>query len=40
VKVWIYKGEIMEHDPMAVEKRLAEASEQSSRSGQRAPAPA
>lgn len=22
VKVWVYKGEIMEHDPMAAEKRL------------------
>jgi small subunit ribosomal protein S3 len=40
VKVWIYKGEIMEHDPMAVEKRLAEASDQSRSSGQRAPAAA
>ena len=35
VKVWIYKGEIMEHDPMAVEKRLAESSDQSRSSGQR-----
>ncbi|MBL4618833.1 MAG: 30S ribosomal protein S3 [Alphaproteobacteria bacterium] len=25
VKVWIFKGEIMEHDPMAHEKRLIEA---------------
>ncbi len=25
VKVWIYKGEIMEHDPMAQEKRLIDA---------------
>jgi small subunit ribosomal protein S3 len=25
VKVWIYKGEILEHDPMAQDKRLAEA---------------
>ena len=24
VKVWIFKGEIMEHDPMAQDKRLAE----------------
>jgi len=24
VKVWVFKGEIMEHDPMAVEKRQAE----------------
>ena len=28
VKVWIFKGEIMEHDPMAVEKRQTEANEQ------------
>jgi len=27
VKVWIFKGEILEHDPMAQDKRLAEASE-------------
>ncbi len=45
VKVWIFKGDIMEHDPMAVDKRLAEASEQQSRGGQQrqqtpAPAPA
>jgi small subunit ribosomal protein S3 len=39
VKVWIYKGEIMEHDPMAVEKRQAENSEPS-RGGQQRPAPA
>jgi small subunit ribosomal protein S3 len=25
VKVWIFKGEILEHDPMAQDKRLAEA---------------
>jgi len=25
VKVWIYKGEILEHDPMAQDKRLGEA---------------
>ena len=24
IKVWVYKGEIMEHDPMAQDKRLAE----------------
>ena len=23
VKVWIFKGEIMEHDPMAQDKRMA-----------------
>ncbi len=28
VKVWIFKGEILEHDPMAVEKRSAELSPQ------------
>ena len=27
VKVWIFKGEIMEHDPMAAEKRAIEAQE-------------
>ncbi len=27
VKVWIFKGEILEHDPMASERRAAEASE-------------
>src|SRR6266550_1398971 len=27
VKVWIFKGEIMEHDPMAAEKRALEAQE-------------
>ena len=25
VKVWIFKGEILEHDPMAQDKRMAEA---------------
>jgi small subunit ribosomal protein S3 len=24
IKVWIFKGEVMEHDPMAQEKRLNE----------------
>ncbi len=42
VKVWIFKGEILEHDPMAVEKRQAEAAEQGGRGGrdrqQQAPA--
>ena len=23
VKVWIFKGEVLEHDPMALDKRLA-----------------
>lgn len=27
VKVWIFKGEILEHDPMAAERRAAEAQE-------------
>src|SRR6201987_1610978 len=27
VKVWVFKGEIMEHDPMAQDKRLNEAAE-------------
>jgi len=27
IKVWIFKGEIMEHDPMAHEKRVLEAQE-------------
>ena len=31
VKVWIFKGEIMEHDPMATEKRQAEAAEAGNR---------
>src|SRR6202034_2520707 len=33
VKVWIFKGEIMEHDPFATEKRLASEAE----GGNRAP---
>jgi small subunit ribosomal protein S3 len=40
VKVWIFKGEIMEHDPMAVEKRQAESSDQSRSSSQRPATPA
>jgi len=34
VKVWIFKGEIMEHDPMASERRQSEAADQPS-SGRR-----
>jgi len=30
IKVWIFKGEILEHDPMAQDKRLAEADHSSS----------
>lgn len=33
VKVWIYKGEILEHDPMAQEKRSHDSGEQRARSG-------
>jgi small subunit ribosomal protein S3 len=41
VKVWVFKGEIMEHDPLAQDKRLGEAAEQGGRSGgQRPPAAA
>ncbi len=41
VKVWIFKGEIMEHDPMAQDKRMAEASDQKApRKAEAAPAPA
>jgi small subunit ribosomal protein S3 len=29
IKVWIFKGEILEHDPMASERRQTEATEQS-----------
>jgi small subunit ribosomal protein S3 len=27
VKVWVFKGEILEHDPMASEKRALEGQE-------------
>ena len=30
VKVWIFKGEIMEHDPSGRDKRISEAQENSS----------
>ena len=36
IKVWIYKGEIMEHDPMAHEKRLQDSGENRARSGRQA----
>ncbi len=35
VKVWIFKGEILEHDPMAQDKRMNEPQEQGSRGGRR-----
>ena len=42
VKVWIFKGEIMEHDPFATEKRQAETAEgnRPPRERERAPAAA
>jgi small subunit ribosomal protein S3 len=40
IKVWIFKGEILEHDPMATEKRQAEAAEQGGRGGRDRSAPA
>jgi small subunit ribosomal protein S3 len=38
IKVWIFKGEIMEHDPMASERRLTEAADQGSTRRPREPA--
>ncbi len=35
IKVWIYKGEILEHDPMAQERRLTEAQEGGRSGGRR-----
>ena len=35
VKVWIFKGEIMEHDPMASEKRATEGPENQQTQGRR-----
>jgi len=40
IKVWIFKGEIMEHDPMASERRQTEAAEQGSTRRPREPAAA
>src|SRR6187455_3873449 len=40
VKVWIFKGEIMDHDPMAAERRSIEAQEGGRSTGRREPAPA
>ena len=41
VKVWVFKGEILEHDPMAQDKRMSEANEGGGqkRSGPSAPSP-
>ncbi|HBR26006.1 MAG TPA: 30S ribosomal protein S3, partial [Rhizobiales bacterium] len=40
VKVWIFKGEIMEHDPMAQETKALEAQEGGRSQGRREPSPA
>jgi small subunit ribosomal protein S3 len=40
VKVWIFKGEILEHDPMASERRQTEAADQGSTRRPREPASA
>jgi small subunit ribosomal protein S3 len=37
IKVWIFKGEILEHDPMAQDKRLAEADHSTSHRPRREP---
>ncbi len=37
IKVWIFKGEIMEHDPMAQERRVIEAQTGNVSSGERRP---
>jgi small subunit ribosomal protein S3 len=38
VKVWVFKGEIMEHDPMASERRQAESADQGGGQRRREPA--
>ncbi len=38
IKVWIFKGEIMEHDPMAHERRATEGSGDGGGQGRRGPA--
>jgi small subunit ribosomal protein S3 len=35
VKVWVFKGEILAHDPMAQDKRLSEAQPASHERGRR-----
>ncbi len=40
VKVWVFKGEILEHDPMASERRQIEAAEQGGGQRRREPASA
>ena len=41
IKVWIFKGEILEHDPMAQDKRLETSGQSRARANakQRGPAP-
>ena len=39
VKVWVFKGEIMEHDPMASERRQVEGADQGGGQRRREPAP-
>src|SRR5680860_1898221 len=40
IKVWIFKGEIMEHDPMGQENKALEAQEGGRSTGRREPAQA
>jgi small subunit ribosomal protein S3 len=35
IKVWVFKGEILEHDPMASERRALEGGGESDRGGDR-----
>jgi small subunit ribosomal protein S3 len=35
VKVWVFKGEILEHDPMASERRAVEGDNQGSQQNRR-----
>jgi small subunit ribosomal protein S3 len=37
VKAWIFKGEVLEHDPMALDKRLASESGPAGEGGGREP---
>jgi small subunit ribosomal protein S3 len=39
VKVWVFKGEILEHDPMASERRQIESADQGGGQRRREPAP-
>jgi small subunit ribosomal protein S3 len=35
IKVWIFKGEVLEHDPMAQDKRMSDEGQRSSSGGER-----